>query len=82
MFIFGMSRFENEGIAASYHQLDQDLTNVEEHLAPLTDKYSVMILEALQKFHIKLSQHPPESLVDDQYEELLMEYEVIPIRLA
>ena len=40
MYIFGMSRWENEGIVASHHQLDQDLTNVEEHLASLKDRYS------------------------------------------
>ncbi len=54
MYIFGMSRWKNDGIAASYHQLYQDLTNVEEHLAPFTDRYSVMVLDALQKFHQKL----------------------------
>jgi hypothetical protein len=82
MFIFGTSRWKNEGIAASYWQMHMDLTNVEEHLSPLTDKYSVMVLDALQRFHRKLEENPPEALTDSQYGALLAEYEIIPIRLG
>jgi len=82
MFIFGTSRWKNEGIAASYWQLNMDLTNVEEHLNPLTDKYSVMILDALQQFHRKLEKNSPEALTDAQYDALLAEYEIIPMRLG
>jgi hypothetical protein len=82
IYIFGMSRWKNDGIEASYDQLDKDLTNVEEHLAPFQDRYSVMVLDGLQKFHQKLMEHSPGNLTDDQYESLMKEYEVIPMRLC
>ena len=82
MYIFGASCYKLEGIEPSYQQLDRDLTNVEEHLAPLTDEYSVMVLTALRKFQDKLRKNTPATLTDAQYEALLAEYEIIPARLG